>query len=1664
MANLAREARRALGWPLPLLLLAVILGIAPPTAQGGTFSSPYWAVTSSSPECVSAEFPAEAPSEWSPEGVSVRTGEFLRDFFLFDTPGMNERNVFSLRYRSMISGVTQFGRQVIPSWWTMIDVYNGDANVDVYLPTGQIIPFVLASGYYWTTACGFRSTVTKVSGVFYLTDKWGNQWAFDAQGMPDTYTDRNGNVWDFTFNSSRQWTGYTDDRGRSYTIHTAANGFIDYIEDPASRRWSFGYDAYDNLETITTPAITGFTSGITTTLLYDGGNRLTTITDGRGVDTDIAYVGSSGQVDTVTIDGSVVDYSYTTGRTDRTDREGYLCRYHHSGQAITQRDMWVSGAAKYVYQYRYSGSDLVTVVLPRGNRLDIDYDGSGNVTEKRRKTTDTNTNSGSDIVDSWGFTNNFVTSYTDSLGRQTTYGRDSNGNLTSITYPTVTSPATQTASKSFTVNAYGQTTEMTDEENKLVVFTYVGTAGATFGLLQKREIDPAGLDIETTYTYDAYGNVATVTDPNGNVTTTTWNALRWKTQVAAPSSLSLVKYTYDANGNVTLTEVENRDKDGVVVSGNRWIATAFTYTNTNQVATKTEEIDASTTRTFTFAYNDNDWLVLVTKPEGNKEAWTYNECGWIASHTLGATSLNPSTNVFLYDENGNVIEAEDGRNNATTYTYDLFDRRTRETNALGHYTEWVLDENGNATTIRRLDVSNNILQRRDQYFDERGRLWRTSDLRKDPSTTYSDAVTTREYFKTGHLKKVTNARGKDATFAYDNGWRQTLVTDAMGNAVSSGFDDNGNKTAWSIAEVDGASTVTHNYEATYDALNRRLTTREIDRTNSSNVLTTTNAYDSRSNLVWQVNAAGNPTRWTFDGLNRMIKREVAITVGSPIENFTSAQVTEWEFDRNDRLTAHKNDAARTTTMTYDALDRQVTTTYPDGLSVATSGYDANGNVTSFTDPAGNVVSDTFDAVNQNTARSVTRASGYVDTTSESRVFDALGRITRNDDNDYRVEYTYGVIGFESYVYEEKQSYMTGSAYLKTVTRTYDAVGNKATEANPSGLNLAYSYNDVDRLSAISDGSNTIAAYTYVGIRPKTTTFENGTTRTCAYPGFRGDVATVHHQRSTSTTILRLDYAYNAVHDRLYERYGAPGAVGDAFAYDNARKLSTAWMGSVNPTTPATSQYVGKIDYALDDDGNRASVVTTPWGGSPSNSSYSTNSLDQYTSVGGVTHTWDGNGNLTNDGTFKYEYNYKNLLVNVRNASTNALIATYKHDATGRRVEKAVVGGVFQRFVYSAHDIVATYGASDTWKQSIVYQQGVDAIVMLQLADVLDYDADSNTSEITRHYYHRNAAGSVMAVTDMNQNVAVSYRYDPYGVPTITRGGVVQSDDPLGQHWMHLGSFYDEEVGKYCYLGRTYDPARGRFQQRLDLGYLCGPNLYSAWDCSPTSPSVEVAGTKGTSIFARAALLYEGTWAGCAAPGRQGGVQFLVRPTLKDVLDEMDRLRAWYRDRKGPKTPEFPDGTPGLTPPYDDPMPPTGHPSGKSRVNCEVPATALYNDFKAKGWDPTYTVIRRYKKTTSGSPPKSSWTQTGWHCLVDLHTDDGKFRWFNGNKAGHPADGGTGESTEPDKNGDGTPTWTDGPGTTPTEENGDEAVRTEVYSSPEAANAAGAIPSDPAPPR
>ena len=145
-----------------------------------------------------------------------------------------------------------------------------------------------------------------------------------------------------------------------------------------------------------------------------------------------------------------------------------------------------------------------------------------------------------------------------------------------------------------------------------------------------------------------------MTDPGGHTSHATWDSLRRRTQAQAPGPLSYItNYAYDANGNQVQMDVENRDKNGTLDTGNSWFTTTTTYTNLNAVATVVEEVTSSTTRTTTFAYDAEGHLTSRTKPMGSRIGWSLPNSvwpsmpRWIFTESSFSASYRPSRSVWL---------------------------------------------------------------------------------------------------------------------------------------------------------------------------------------------------------------------------------------------------------------------------------------------------------------------------------------------------------------------------------------------------------------------------------------------------------------------------------------------------------------------------------------------------------------------------------------------------------------------------------------------------------------------------------------------------------------------------------------------------------------------------------------------------------------------------------------------------------------------------------------------------------------------------------------------------------------------------------------------------------------------------------------------------------
>jgi len=191
----------------------------------------------------------------------------------------------------------------------------------------------------------------------------------------------------------------------------------------------------------------------------------------------------------------------------------------------------------------------------------------------------------------------------------------------------------------------------------------------------------------------------------------------------------------------------------------------------------------------------------------------------------------------------------------------------------------------------------------------------------------------------------------------------------------------------------------------------------------------------------------------------------------------------------------------------------------------------------------------------------------------------------------------------------------------------------------------------------------------------------------------------------------------------------------------------------------------------------------------STTGYTANSLDQYTAVGAVTPTYDGNGNLTSDGTFTFGYDAENRLIS---ASGPGNTASYAFDAQGRRKSKTV-NGVSTFYLTDAdnREVLEYSGASGQILHSYTYGLGPNEVL-----------SDNNVPAATRVSFTPDVQGSIQATLESGTGVLSAHGYQSFGQSASTSGS-----------FRYTGQRIDAETGGlYYYRARMYSPSLGRFLQ------------------------------------------------------------------------------------------------------------------------------------------------------------------------------------------------------------------------------------------------------------
>jgi YD repeat-containing protein len=484
---------------------------------------------------------------------------------------------------------------------------------------------------------------------------------------------------------------------------------------------------------------------------------------------------------------------------------------------------------------------------------------------------------------------------------------------------------------------------------------------------------------------------------------------------------------------------------------------------------------------------------------------------------------------------------------------------------------------------------------------------------------------------------------------------------------------------------------------------------------------------------WQVNGPYGPDRVVqtiYDAAGQPTQLKVGVGTADAATERTLTYT-------NNGLVGTLLDAENNkTTYVYDGFDRLSQTQYPSstkGSGTSNAGdyeqlsYDANSNVTAWRNRAGALTLFTYDNLNRMTIKTVPDEPWWLDTSRSRDVYygyDNLGRMTFARFDSASGE---GVTNVYDALGRMTSSTTSMDGVSRSFTSSYDAAGNRLSLTGHAGYNAGFGYDVLGRMTSYLEAQTTPAVsigYDDLGRRVSLGSGVGGT--------------------SSSTS-----YGYDAV-SRLtsltHDLAGTANDLTETFAY--------------NPASQVTSTTRSNDAYAFTGNANAST-------------SYASNGLNQLTSAGAASLSYDARGNLTSDGTNSYVYDHENRLVW---ASGPRPVALW-YDPLGRlwRTETWDTHEV-RRYIYDGDQLIREYDGAGNTLNSYVHGPAVDEVLV-------DYQ-DSPTW--VRRFPHADRLGSIVALADSSGNATSINRSrrvrqprlrQPRAVP-VHRPDVDAGDRPL----------------------------------------------------------------------------------------------------------------------------------------------------------------------------------------------------------------------------------------------------------------------------------------------
>lgn len=500
-------------------------------------------------------------------------------------------------------------------------------------------------------------------------------------------------------------------------------------------------------------------------------------------------------------------------------------------------------------------------------------------------------------------------------------------------------------------------------------------------------------------------------------------------------------------------------------------------------------------------------------------------------------------------------------------------------------------------------------------------------------------------------------------------------------------------------------------------------------------------------------------------------------------------------DEKKKLDAEEN----VTSYTYDAANRLTLETYEDSTTRSFT-YDAVGNLATRTDQKGQATTYSYDVLNQTTG------VDYPGSNDNAFTYDDAGNLLTANNQNAAISLTY------DNAYRVTQSVQN----TKTVSYSYDIPNRTKTITYPGGKVVKEVKLENDLLASVKNSSNqSIVEYGYDDAnRLDAKSYLNGITT-----GFTNNAnGWITDLTYNPSQMIRFQYSFNKEGNRLYEKKLHSLSSSEQYIYDAKYRLTQFKRGTLDGSGNIPSP-VTQTAYNLDAVGNWTSKTTD---GVTENRTH--NAMNELVNIDGSTLTYDDNGNLTDDGTNTYEYDYENRLTKVTRKSDSFILGQYKYDALGRRVEKQA-SGVTTAYYYDDNRIVEEQVSGAT-TATYVYGADIDEVISMERGG-------------STYYYLANSLGSIAALTNSSGSILEQYSYDAYGQPSITSSA-------YGNPYMFTGRQRDSESSLQYNRNRYLSHSLGRWTTHDPIGYDGGLNLYEYVASNPinhTDPFGLIQGEK-----------------------------------------------------------------------------------------------------------------------------------------------------------------------------------------------------------------------------